>query len=30
MFTVTFGDGSVYIADSTGANTYIRFWIKIE
>ena len=29
MFIVKFDDGSRYLADRTGANTYIRFWAKI-
>jgi hypothetical protein len=30
MFIVTFVDGTRYVADSTGANTYIRNWQKIN
>lgn len=30
MFIVRFSDGSRYVADKTGANTYIRMWQKIN
>jgi len=30
MFIVKFDDGSRYVADQTGANTYIRMWQKIN
>lgn len=30
MFIVKFGDGSRYVADQTGAQTYIRMWQKIN
>jgi hypothetical protein len=29
LFIVKFNDGSRYLADRTGAKTYIRFWAKI-
>ena len=29
MFIVQFDDGSEYLADQTGASTYIRNWVKI-
>ncbi len=30
MFIVRFGDGTRYVADQTGARTYIRMWQKIN